>query len=179
MSPAEIAGDDFFRDSGGILMQTRMMAAAAAAALAFAVGGALPATAEGGVKAGVLRCDVQGNMSFVFGSSRNISCTFQPEATRPVEHYGGEIKKFGIDLGYVESGVIYWAVIAPTSDLGRGALAGQYAGGTAAVAAGYGLGANALIGGGNRSIALQPVSVEGMKGINVAGGVGILSLYAR
>jgi len=161
-------------------MKTRaMMAAAAAAVLAGALGGALPAAAEGGVKAGVLRCDVQGNMSFVFGSSRNVSCTFQPEATRAVEHYGGEIKKFGVDLGYVENGVIYWAVIAPTSDLGRGALAGQYAGGTAAVAAGYGLGANALIGGGNRSIALQPVSVEGMKGINVAGGIGILSLYPR
>ena len=112
-------------------MKTRtMIAAAAAAALAAAIGGAVPAAAEGGVKAGVLRCDVQGNMSFVFGSSRNISCTFQPEATRPVEHYGGEIKKFGVDLGYVENGVIYWAVIAPTSDLGRGALAGQYAGGS-------------------------------------------------
>ena len=160
-------------------MTTRLTAVAAAAAISLAMGLAAPAGADGGVKAGVLRCDVQGNMSFVFGSSRNINCTFQPEAGRPVERYGGEIKKFGLDLGYVENGVLYWAVIAPTSDLGHGALAGQYAGGSAAVAAGYGLGANALIGGGNRSIALQPVSVEGMKGINVAGGVGILSLYAR
>src|SRR5256885_14977620 len=111
MSLAEIAGDDFFRDSGGILMQTRMMAAAAAAALAFAVGGALPAAAEGGVKAGVLRCDVQGNMSFVFGSSRNISCTLQPQATRPVEHYGGEVKKIGIGPRFFRGGGHFSAAI--------------------------------------------------------------------
>ena len=154
--------------------------AATAAALLLAAGGAVPAgAASGGVKAGLLRCDVQGNTSFVFGSSRRINCTFQPEATRRVDRYGGEFKKFGIDIGYIENGVILWAVIAPTSDVGRGALAGDYAGGTAGVAAGYGLGANALIGGGGKSIALQPLSVEGMKGINIAGGVGILSLYPQ
>ena len=160
-------------------MKTKLVTAAAAAALAFAASGSMPAGAEGGVKAGYLRCDVQGNTSFVFGSSRNINCTFQPDATNRVERYGGQIRKFGIDIGYVENGVILWAVFAPTSDVGRGALAGEYAGGTAAVAAGYGLGANALIGGGGKSIALQPLSVEGMKGINIAGGVGILSLYPR
>jgi hypothetical protein len=150
----------------------------AAAALAFAIGGAMPAGAEGGVQAGYLRCDVQGNTSFIFGSSRNLNCTFQGNSNR-MERYGGEIKKFGIDIGYVENGVILWAVIAPSSNLGPGTLAGNYAGGTASVAAGYGLGANALIGGSGNSIALQPLSVEGVKGINIAGGVGILSLYPK
>ena len=158
------------------IMKTKLMMAAAA--VAFAVGGAMPAAAEGGVQAGYLRCDVQGNMSFVFGSSRNINCTFQGNS-KQMEHYRGEIKKFGIDIGYVESGVILWAVIAPSSNIGPGTLAGNYAGGTASVAAGYGLGANALIGGSGNSIALQPLSVEGVKGINIAGGVGILSLYPQ
>jgi len=153
---------------------------AAVALLVLAAGAAAPAgAASGGVKAGYLRCDVQGNASFVFGSTRHVNCTFQPGATSRVDRYGGEIRKFGLDIGYVENGVILWAVIAPTSDVGQGSLAGDYAGGTAAVAAGYGLGANALIGGGSKSIALQPLSVEGMKGINIAGGIGILTLYPQ
>ena len=160
-------------------MGTKLTMAAAAAALLVAVGQAAPAGAEGGVKAGYLRCDIQGNVSFVFGSSRNVSCTFQGAANQRIDHYGGEIKKFGLDIGYLQNGVILWGVIAPTTDLGPGVLAGQYAGGTAGVAAGYGLGANALIGGSGRSIALQPLSVEGLQGLNIAGGVAILSLYPQ
>ncbi len=69
-----------------------------------------------------------------------------------------------------------WAVVAPTTDLGEGALAGHYGGGTASVALGVGVGANALIGGFKKSIALQPISIEGQNGLNVAAGVEELSL---
>jgi hypothetical protein len=71
-----------------------------------------------------------------------------------------------------------WGVVAPTNDVGPGALAGDYAGATAAVAAGLGVGGNALVGGYGKSIALQPLSVEGIKGLNVAGGIAILTLTA-
>ena len=91
----------------------------------------------------------------------------------------GEIKKFGIDIGYTQSGVIMWAVLAPSTDVGPGALAGEYGGGTAGVAAVYGIGANALVGGSGRSFVLQPLSIEGIQGVNIAAGVGLLSLRAR
>ncbi len=39
------------------------------------------------------------------------------------------------------------------------------------------LGANVLVGGSNRTIALQPVSVSGQVGINIALGVADLSLW--
>jgi hypothetical protein len=133
--------------------------------------------AEGGVKAGFLRCDVAGGTSFIFGSSRDISCTYSPDGKR-VDRYVGEIKKYGVDIGYQENSVMLWGVIAPTADVGPGALAGDYAGGTAAAALGVGIGANALIGGSNDTIVLQPLSVEGIEGINVAAGIGILSLKA-
>jgi hypothetical protein len=135
--------------------------------------------AESGVKAGYLRCSVEGNVSFIFGSTRNVNCTYRPDAGGRVDRYGGEIKKFGVDIGYQTSGVILWGVVAPTADIGPGALAGDYGGVSASVAAIYGVGANALIGGSNKSIVLQPVSVEGIEGLNIAGGIGILHLRAR
>jgi len=134
--------------------------------------------AQNGVKAGYLNCQVAGTVSFVFGSSRDVTCLYRPSGANRVDRYHGEIKKYGVDIGFYNNGVIIWAVLAPTSDVGPGALAGDYGGVSADVAAGYGVGANALIGGGHKSIALQPVSVEGVQGLNIAGGIGVLNLRA-
>lgn len=136
-------------------------------------------SAESGIKAGYLKCDVEGNVSFVFGSSRDVACTYTPDGKGRVDRYTGTIDKYGVDIGYRENGVILWGVIAPTNDVGPGALAGNYGGVTGSVAAGVGVGANALVGGSEDSIVLQPVSVEGIEGLNIAGGVGILKLKAR
>jgi hypothetical protein len=153
--------------------------AAVALSLAIAVPLASDAgAADGGVKAGWLKCEVAGNVSFIFGSSRDITCFYQPDASKRADRYIGTIKKFGIDIGYETAGVIIWGVIAPTNDVGPGALAGDYGGATADVAAGYGVGANALFGGSRNSIALQPLSVEGIQGLNLAGGIALLSLTA-
>src|SRR5262245_17636787 len=135
--------------------------------------------AESGVKAGYLRCNVEGNVSFIFGSTRNVTCTYRPNAGGRVDRYRGEIKKFGVDIGYQTNGVILWGVVAPTADIGPGALAGDYGGVSGSVAAVYGVGANALIGGSDKSIVLQPISIEGIKGVNIAGGIGILTLHSR
>jgi hypothetical protein len=51
-------------------------------------------------------------------------------------------------------------------------------GASAAAAAGLGLGANVLLGGSNDQIALQPASVEGIQGLNVAAGFGQITLKA-
>jgi Protein of unknown function (DUF992) len=45
------------------------------------------------------------------------------------------------DIGYLSSGVMIWSVLAPTNNLGQGALAGHYAGATASAAVGIGGGA--------------------------------------
>jgi hypothetical protein len=47
---------------------------------------------------------------------------------------------------------------------------------SADAAAGLGVGANALIGGSNNTVALQPLSLEGQVGVNVALGVSALTL---
>ena len=60
-----------------------------------------------------------------------------------------------------------------------GALQGDYVGATASFALGVGAGANALIGGFNKSVALQPVSIEGTNGLNVAAGIGAINLSSH
>ena len=85
-------------------------------------------------------------------------------------------EQFGVDLGYTSGGVIVWAVFAPSSDVRPGALQGDYAGASASAAVGVGVGANVLVGGLDKSIALQPVSLEGMTGLNVAAGIGAIRL---
>ena len=138
---------------------------------------AAPAWAQAGVKAGTLTCNVAGGWGFVFGSSKALRCTFAP-AAGPASHYYGTISKFGVDIGYTQGGVLIWTVLAPTTNVAPGALAGNYAGATASATAGVGVGANALIGGSNRTITLQPLSVEGNTGLNVAAGIGAISLRA-
>jgi hypothetical protein len=138
-----------------------------------------PAMADGmGVKVGVLTCNVDSGWGFVFGSSKDLKCTYAPNAARP-EHYVGSISKFGVDLGYTAGSVIVWAVLSPTLDVAPGALSGEYAGATAAAAVGGGAGANVLIGGSNKSMSLQPLSIEGYSGLNVAGGIAVLSLQRQ
>jgi hypothetical protein len=136
-----------------------------------------PEKAGGGaaVRAGYLTCHVESGWGFIFGSSRKLKCAYsmQPGYT---EYYTGSITKFGADIGYLQSGVILWAVLAPTTNLGQGALAGHYGGATASAAIGVGAGANVLIGGFNHSIALQPISIEGQNGLNVAAGVVEMTL---
>src|SRR5580658_8236269 len=73
---------------------------------------ATPAPAAVGVKAGVLTCNVGGGSGFVFGSTKELSCTFSGNGR--VEQYVGTISKYGVDVGYLKSGVILWAVLAPT-----------------------------------------------------------------
>jgi Protein of unknown function (DUF992) len=130
-----------------------------------------------GVKVGVLSCDVSSGWGFVFGSSKDLHCTFRPNNRRP-ERYSGTISKFGVDVGYTDGGVLIWGVFAPSSDLRAGALQGDYAGATASATVGVGAGANVLVGGLDKSIALQPLSIEGNTGLNVAAGIGAISLQA-
>jgi hypothetical protein len=151
-----------------------MMGAAVLAAGALAFGGAADA-APHGVKVGTLTCNVASGWGFVFGSSKDLRCTFRGNRAHG-EHYTGTISKFGVDIGYTDGGVLVWGVFAPSSDIREGALEGDYAGASASATIGVGLGANVLVGGLDKSVALQPLSVEGNKGLNVAAGVGSISL---
>jgi hypothetical protein len=68
-----------------------------------------------------------------------------------------------------------WAVFTDTV-AGPGFLAGDYVGASGEVSVAAGLGANVLIGGSNRTVALQPISLSGQIGLNLAIGVASLRL---
>ena len=153
----------------------RLMISAAIAVAGLAVATSANA-APSGVRVGDLTCNVASGWGFVFGSSKDLLCTYRGSNGRR-EHYTGAISKFGVDVGYTEGGVLVWGVFAPTSDMRKGALTGDYVGASAQATVAVGVGANALIGGFNKSIALQPLSVEGSKGLNVAAGIGSISLH--
>jgi hypothetical protein len=136
----------------------------------------VPAHAQGGARVGTLSCNVAGGWGFVFGSSKALHCVFSPGPGGHPERYAGTIQKFGVDIGYTQGGVLVWGVFAPTTNVAPGALSGGYGGATASATVGVGAGANALIGGSNRTISLQPVSIEGNTGINVAAGIGAITL---
>jgi hypothetical protein len=156
-------------------MFSKVRIAACAATLVLA-GYALSIPAEAaGIKAGVLTCRVSSGWGFIVGSSKDLRCDFS-SINGGDEHYVGSVSKFGVDIGYSRGGIIVWDVIAPNSGLSRGALQGGYAGATASAAVGVGVGANVLVGGLQRSIALQPISVVGETGLNVAAGIGAIQL---
>jgi len=154
------------------LAKTVLAAAATLGALTFAA----QAHAEsGGVKVGVLTCNVSSGWGLVFGSSRDLNCTFSPKPGM-TENYEGKINKFGVDIGFQKGGVMVWTVLAPTADVAAGSLAGSYGGVSAGAAAGVGGSANALVGGSNKTIQLAPLSVEGNPGLNIAAGVASIDL---
>lgn len=158
------------------------MTAAAFAASFLALAGAPAQAADGDspdVKVGFLRCDVEGGVSFVFGSSRDVSCSFERQ-DGTVEHYSGTIEKYGVDIGYTKSGVMVWGVLAGTPDVTSGALKGKFIGIGADAAVGYGVGADVLVlGGDHPKVALQPLSIEGIEGVNIAAGISQLELVSE
>jgi hypothetical protein len=149
-----------------------MMATAAALTLA------TPAVAQtqDRVKAGTLTCDISAGIGLIITSKKDLTCMFTPSQPGPRELYVGSITKFGLDLGATAGGEMVWEVYAPTNRR-FGALAGQYSGAAAEATVGAGLGANVLVGGSDRTVSLQPLSVQGQSGLNVAAGVAELDLH--
>jgi hypothetical protein len=156
-------------------MRKSHLAASAAILGASLMAGGSAGASPNGIKIGVLTCHVHSGWGYVLGSSRRMDCEYRPERGED-DRYVGRMSKFGVDVGYTSAATIIWNVIAPTSDVRAGALEGSYAGATASATLGAGIGAHVLLGGFHHSLALQPVSFEGSTGLDVAAGVGAMSL---
>jgi len=151
----------------------------ALAALAVVAAATLPAPAMAQApnrdKIGTLTCDISAGLGLIITSKKSLACMFTPSAAGPREVYSGSITKFGLDLGATAGGEMVWSVFAP-SNKHFGALAGHYGGASAEATVGAGLGANVLVGGSERTVTLQPLSVQGQAGLNLAVGVSELDL---
>ena len=125
---------------------------------------------------GMLTCRLNPSIGFVIVGHQSMECRYVPGAGGPAQAYEGAMNTVGLDIGVISGGVMNWAVLAPTDGIAAGALAGDYVGASADATFIVGVGANVLIGGSNRTVALQPVSVEGSVGANVTAGLSALKL---
>ena len=139
----------------------------------------MPATAEPKLVAGTLTCKSAGSVGAILGSKQSLACKFNPEGSGRGARYSATISRVGIDIGTTGASTMVWTVLASTNKLPRGALNGTYGGLSADASVGIGGGANALVGGSSNSVVLQPVSVKGQTGLNLALGVAELSLRQR
>src|SRR3977135_1721482 len=146
--------------------------AALALALALVPG---PAPEAGRTRVGTLTCNISPGVGMIVAGQRQLSCIFTSARGRAREAYEGTVSTLGLDIGATSGGQLTWAVFAPPT-LRRAALAGTYVGATAGGTVGAGVGANLLVGGSDRPVALQPGSGQAQTGLNIAAGRASLEL---
>jgi hypothetical protein len=127
------------------------------------------------VQVGVLECRGGASIGFIVGSVTNLGCVLRIEGVAE-DRYIATIRKVGLDLGITQETALAWGVFAPVAQLAPGDLTGTYAGAQGSASLGVGVGGNVLVGGSNNTIALQPLSVQGSVGINLAAGLESLEL---
>ncbi len=145
------------------------LATALAAPTAFAANDA--EQSDGRLQLGYLTCEMTDGSNLILVSEQTYSCIFDAAEDGKDESYEMTVTKYGLDLSATEEQELRWAVLAPSSFDKHGVLAGTYGGASADVALGYSIGAKALVGGGDESIALQPVSLTKGEGLGAAFGV--------
>jgi hypothetical protein len=148
------------------------------AAMAATLSAALPADAQAPmtrVQVDILECRGGASIGFIVGSVTNLGCVLRIEGIAE-DRYIATIRKVGLDLGITQETALAWGVYAPVARLGPGDLAGNYAGAQGSASFGVGGGGNVLVGGSNDSIALQPLSLQGQIGVNIAAGLESLEL---
>ena len=131
--------------------------------------------AQDRVRVGVLECRGGASIGFIVGSVTNLGCVLRADGM-PEDRYIATIRKVGVDIGITEESALAWVVYSPVAHLGPGDLSGNYAGAQGSASLGVDVGGNVLIGGSANSIALQPLSVQGQVGVNVAAGLESLEL---
>ncbi len=126
---------------------------------------------------GSLMCKADPSVGFIIAGHQPMQCTYTPTlAPAPPQYYDGAINTIGLDLGVSAGSILAWGVFAPTTGLPNGALAGEYVGASGDLGLGIGAGANVLVGGSARTVALQPLSVQGAIAINAVLGLSSLKL---
>lgn len=138
--------------------------------------GGNPANAQGSsARQGMLTCRTSPSVGLIVGSTQRLACQFRANSGW-TQNYVGRMNRVGLDIGITAGGVMAWAVLGSSTAARPGALTGRFVGASGDISVGLGAGANILIGGTAQSVSLQPLSVEGQVGLNLALGVAGLTL---
>lgn len=143
-------------------------------------GATLTPTAHGqapGLEVGLLTCTVVpgSRVNLVVRSTADVICEYTKGGA--AEHYIGETGiALGVDLIFRSDERMAFSVLSASRDIapGSNALAGKYVGGELSAAAGLGLGAKALLGGGAKNLGLQPIALESSRRLGASGGLSFL-----
>jgi hypothetical protein len=127
------------------------------------------------VRQGLLTCHTSPSIGLIVGSHQRLQCQFKADSGW-TQNYVGAIGRLGLDLGITAGGIMTWAVLASTANIPSEALAGEFVGASGDISVGVGVGANVLFGGTYKSVSLQPLSLEGQVGANLALGVARMTL---
>jgi Protein of unknown function (DUF992) len=152
-----------------IMSMYRTVAIAAVAVLAL-LSPASGQTPPPGTQVGILTCQMAPSISFIAGSVQSMRCHFTPNGGHPQQAYVGEIDNVGPEAGITTGGVLVWDVFASTGGPPAAGLTGVYVGASRDISVVVGVGTNVLFGGPSRSIALQPLSLEGEVEVALAAG---------
>ena len=155
---------------------SKVAGAIVAAALLAIILGRAAAAQPRQIQLGTLTCSMSSSIGIVVGSQKNVNCVFRGRSDEPDETYTGTMTTVGLDIGFTTGGVMVWTVFADSNRY-AGMLAGKYVGATAEVSVAGGLGANVLVGGSHQTVALQPLSLQGQVGFDLAAGIGALELH--
>lgn len=133
-------------------------------------------TSAQSLKAGVLKCHLSGGVGMILMENQSLDCVFKNQKDGSKSHYIGRLTNVGANIGISGPGTMIWGVLAATNAVSPGALAGDYIGAQGSVEVGAGAGGAILVGGSNKSISLQPLSVSAATGLNLSAGIGNLNL---
>lgn len=148
----------------------------AATIVAIALATSMDVQAQAKVQVGTLTCVGGEGIGLLVGSKKSYHCRFAPTAGQWTEVYRATVTKIGLDVGVTGTTTMVWTVLAASMPRRGGALSGSYGGAAADVALGVGGGGKVLVGGSAKSIVLQPLSVQGQTGLNLAVGVAGMTL---
>lgn len=146
-------------------------------ALSISVAQTSEAIAQAGkVVAGTLTCKGGPSVGLVVGSQQTMACKFNPAGKGREREFKATITKVGVDIGFKSESVLVWTVLGSSEKVPSKVLIGSYGGVSAEASIAVGAGANALVGGSDKSVILQPLSVQGQTGLNLAVGVTGLTI---
>jgi hypothetical protein len=163
-----MGSDSRYIHRSGIIGSAALLACFACATAGFAE--------DAKIRVGTLTCKGKGGIGLIVGSKEKLDCVYEPSGNGAARRFRGSITKVGLDIGVKGKSVIVWAVLGSTTALPGEALGGSFAGVAADASLGLGVGAQVLVGGNKKSVVLQPLSVKGETGVNIAVGVAGLTL---
>ena len=135
-----------------------------------------PAYSQGSsIRTRVLTCRTSASVGLIVGSRQRLRCQLKTDNGK-IQNYTGTIGRLGLDVGVTAGGADGMGGLGQYRQHSLRRARRRLCRGERRRILGAGVGANVLVGGTRKSISLQPLSVEGQVGVNLALGIAKMTL---